>query len=152
MSEALAKARENRSSLREAIDNAEATLAASPGDHVHAWAADVDESLATLGRALEQHIVVTEAPGGLLEDMVAANPSLRERVSQTRDEHEQLRAQLGRIRASLTGRSTDVVAARRHVAELLTELIHHRQRGADLVSDAYGIPSDPEIPPPPRSH
>lgn len=152
MSDALAKARENRSSLREAIDNVEATLAASPGDHVDVWAAHLDESLEMLSQAVEQHIAVTEAPGGLLEDMISANPALRERVGQTREEHNQLRAQLGRIRSSLSGRSTDVVAARRHVAELLTELIHHRQRGADLVSDAYGIPADPEVPPPPRTH
>lgn len=138
-SEPLERARHERAGLRAAIGRVERSLATAARGRVDAWSKELSDELDDLDRALELHIATTEAPDGLLADIVEAAPRLVHRVDQTRDDHTLLREHVARARAALRPDDDAVPAARDRVVELLTALVRHRHLGADLVYEAYNV-------------
>ena len=139
MGNPLEQARVHRAGLRAAIGRVERSLSTPAASRADVWAKEVLAELETLSEALEQHIAITEAPDGLLDDIIEAAPRLAHRVDVTKNDHHHLRDRLRAAVESLTGAEADVANARDRVVELLTALVRHRHMGADLVYEAYNV-------------
>jgi hypothetical protein len=139
MRDHLSEARENRAGLRDAIGNVERAMAAPAGTRFEPWGKELADELDELGDALERHIATTEAPGGLLDEILHEEPRLARRVGLVRDDHQTLRHRLAEARAALPKSADDVAEARDRVVELLEAVVRHRHMGSDLVYDAYNV-------------
>ena len=132
------KARVRRNELHGAMERLEATVAkpAAP----NGWAGAVDASLLELEDALRAHIREVEAPDGLLAEIVDVAPRLVAEVETIKKEHVDLIRSWLRARQSLTGDGgASGPEVRRRIISLLGLLVMHRQRGSDLVYEAYNV-------------
>ena len=139
MTDSLDQARDRRAGLRIAIGQVESALASPAPGRAGAWSEDLRQQLEVLSVALEQHIVTTESPAGLLADIETVAPRLVHRVEVTKRDHGRLRGQLGDVLAALPADDADITAVRDRVVDVLTGLVRHRQAGADLVYEAYNV-------------
>jgi hypothetical protein len=104
------------------------------------WADAVEASMLELEGALGAHIREVEAPYGLLAEIVDAAPRLVPDVETIKQEHLELVASWARARQSLGGKgAASITEVRRRVISLLGRLAIHRQRGSDLVYEAYNV-------------
>jgi hypothetical protein len=132
------RARIRRNELHAAMERLEATVAkpAAP----NGWADAVDASLLELEEALRAHIREVEAPDGLLAEIVDVAPRLVAEVETIKKEHVDLVRSWTRARQSLRGDGVATATeVRRRVISLLGRLAIHRQRGSDLVYEAYNV-------------
>ena len=139
---ALQAAKGQRLSLRRAIDGLEQVLAPAGGDEPEAWPDRLGVALEQLGEVFAVHVQVTEAPGGLYEEILANAPRLANRVKRFRREHadiaEAIQRGIAEARAAST-RPAERGALRDHAVRLLGDLVRHRKRGLDLVYEAYHV-------------
>jgi hypothetical protein len=121
----------------------ERAVAAAASGRVVPWALTLRERLVQLLDAFDHHIQVTEAAGGLLEEVVAAAPRLAKRVAQLTDDHVAIRSSLHNAIAELQQPDSldeaGVALIRELVLDLLRQIAHHRHLGADLVYQAYNV-------------
>jgi hypothetical protein len=132
------RARIRRNELHAAMARLEATVAkpAAP----NGWADAVDTSLMELEDALRAHIREVEGPDGLLAEIVEVAPRLVAEVETIKKEHVDLVRSWTRARQSLRGDGiASATEVRRRVISLLGRLAIHRQRGSDLVYEAYNV-------------
>ena len=138
---ALARARSRRSRLQQAMTESE-TVLAGPSSW-QGWLGEVDASLAELRQALDEHILEVEGPDGLLAEIMESAPRLASEVEILRREHSQLISALDRAkgisRDLAVDRAHDPLCLRRAVTTVLGRLALHRQRGSDLVFEAYSV-------------
>lgn len=140
MSDALEQARERRAGLRAAMGDVERSLASPAAGRTDAWVKTLKEDLHRLSSALNAHIEATEAPDGLLADVVEEAPRLANRVEQARRDHQSLRYRLDSALAALgAGPEPDLHEVRERVVEVLAGIVHHRHLGADLVYEAFNV-------------
>jgi hypothetical protein len=139
MDDHLHEVRERRAGLRAAVGRVEGSLAAPASGRAGQWSKELRAELDDLGDALELHITVTEAPDGLLHDIIESAPRLLHRVERVRSDHLTLRQHLDAARAALPDHDEGVATARDRVVELLTAVVRHRHLGAELVYDAYNV-------------
>ncbi|HSJ28975.1 MAG TPA: hypothetical protein VLB67_12250 [Acidimicrobiia bacterium] len=132
----LGAALQQREPLLSAIQRLEAA-AARPGS-APGWADGVGLAVEAVADALGRHIAATEGKGGLLEEVLEGAPRLTAEVAAIEAEHEDLERAIERVRVSLQ-RPSEVRAIRRRVIRLLGHLVDHRQRGSDLVYEAYSV-------------
>ncbi len=133
--------RRRRAELRESMIAMEHALAApAVGDQAR-WAERVHVALVELSADFREHIDVTEGKEGLYRDVLTSAPRLSEAVRRLTQEHVQIAAQvedlLGRARS--TRSVEDVERVRELGTALLGTLVRHRQRGSDLVYEAYEV-------------
>lgn len=135
-------ARERRHDLREALGELENALAVPAAADPEAWVGNTEKVLLGIRDEFDVHIEVTEGPGGLYEECVDAAPRVAVQIGLLTREHRRLAAaiDLG-IEALRTGDAdlARIDAIRDQLLELMRFLARHRQRGADLVWDAYNI-------------
>ena len=135
------KVRERRHSLSGAMMDLE-TMVSSPSA-AEGWHESVGKALAELRLALDEHIAVTEGDGGLLAEILELAPRFSGEVALINAEHEGLIEALERAILTLEGTveigSDDPDPIRRRVMTVLGRLSLHRQRGADLIYDAYNV-------------
>jgi hypothetical protein len=135
-----------RARLRDLMDRLEAALAEP--SHRAGWATALNELAGELEAELTRHVEETEADDGLFADVMQRAPRLRNAVDRLRTDHPELRTTLAQFADSLREPplDTDRIAAIRELGStLLVDLMAHRQRGADLLYEAYWIdvaPSD----------
>jgi hypothetical protein len=101
------------------------------------WRERVTARLAVLRAQLTEHVVATEGPGGLYAELLAHAPRLDRPVARLATDHQELLAQVDVLADQLGDRSVPPPALRQRAATLLDELSRHRQRGADLVYEAF---------------
>jgi hypothetical protein len=134
---ALEKAKGQRLSLRRAIDDFEDVLAAAPGTEA---AEGLASSLEHLRVVFEVHVEVTEAPGGLYEEILEIAPRLANRIERFKREHHTITAAinsaLDELPADVSPPDRDLHA---RLEQLFTVLSRHRTRGLDLVYEAYSV-------------
>jgi hypothetical protein len=133
--------RRRRAELRESMDALEHALAApAPGDPGR-WAERVHVALVELSADFREHIDVTEGKDGLYRDLLATAPRLAEAVARLTREHVQVRALVEDLldRTRTTRSPEDVDGVRELGTALLGTLVRHRQRGSDLVYEAYEL-------------
>jgi HAMP domain-containing protein len=112
------------------LERALAAAAGAPG-----WVDAVCERLAELSQALVHHMLAVEAPDGILAEIVETAPRLANSVQVMRDDHGRLAA---RIEKLMTEAATAPVAEFRvDATDLVHEMMLHRQRGSDLVYEAF---------------
>jgi hypothetical protein len=139
---ALEAAKGQRLSLRRAIAALEEALAA-PDDPDGLGGPDALP--ARLGPVLERlfavHVEVTEAPGGLYQEVLENAPRLANRVTRFRREHAELTAGIDQAvaEASAATDPASVQALRDHAVRLFADLVRHRKRGLDMVYEAYHV-------------
>ena len=105
------------------------------------WLGRVYESLDDLLEALQAHIDEVEGPDGLLAQIIDEEPRLSAETDEFRREHVELLEACERTRKAILGARlvADGARVRRTVTSLLGRLTAHRQRGSDLVYDAYNV-------------
>jgi hypothetical protein len=128
-------ARRHRAALLREIHLFEHAIA-SPGGGP-GWSERVSTRLRALRSAFAEHIVVTEGEDGLYAELLEHAPRLHRRVQVLIREHAAIAVSMSALqrRADLPGSRVDEL--RRCGGEVLRALSRHRQRGADLVYDAY---------------
>jgi hypothetical protein len=141
---ALEAAKGQRLSLRRAIAGLEEALAA-PDDPdglggQDALPARLDPVLERLAEVFAVHVEVTEAPGGLYQEILENAPRLANRVTRFRREHAEITAGIGQAIAETSAADpASVRAVRDHTVRLFADLVRHRKRGLDLVYEAYHV-------------
>lgn len=130
--------RRQRAELRESMSALELALAGPAPSNPERWTERVHVALVEMSADLREHIDVTEGPAGLYVDVLATAPRLAGAVSHLTREHTQLSDLvddlLTRVR---TPDGTDAERVRELGTTLLGLLVRHRQRGSDLVYEAY---------------
>lgn len=142
--DALAGIREQRADLHSDLVKLEAALAAAMPGRVHDWALRVHDALVDIAATFERHIAVTQGPGGLFDDVTRVSPRLRNGVDGLQSEHREIRQaladQLEAVRAlHRNSAEAEAAALRDQLSALLSQLTRHRQRGSDLVYEAYAV-------------
>ena len=131
--------RARRAELRESMAALEQALAGAGPGRVEAWATRVHVALVELSADLRAHAHLSEAPGGLYEDVVTAAPRLAGRVRRLVREHGEMLRLVEDLIARCSGPLDDeaVSAVRSRGTTLLGRLVRHRQASADLLYEAY---------------
>jgi hypothetical protein len=142
---ALDDVRLRRAGLKAALSNLELALAA-PAPHRTTWVMRVRESLRAVHEVWTRHIVETEAPGAFLDELVAEAPRLATPAARLRREHNDILQMITRVEKRLELPPADddsygcwVDEVRTELNALLVALVKHRQRGSDLVYEAYDV-------------
>jgi hypothetical protein len=135
----LAELRKRRAELRESMTAVEQALASPSrigGTH---WAERVRAALVELDGDLRDHIAITEGPEGLYRELEQHAPRLIGPVDALTREHGEVTRRLEEllIAVEVADDAPDAGRVRRLGTELLGVLMSHRQRGADLVFEAY---------------
>ncbi len=131
--------RMRRAELFESMAALEQALAERAAGRLAEWTEWVNVALVALAADIRAHVAITEGAGGLHGDVVITAPRLARAVERLVAEH-----------AVITDLVTDLSARARTITrlqqvdeicglgdDLLTRLRKHRQRGADLVFEAY---------------
>jgi len=130
-----AAARRHRAELLHTITRFERALAV-PDDDVD-WRREVDDLLRGLREAFDEHVAVTEGPDGLYGELVDHAPRLARGIECLQREHAALLASMDGLHGRVRRPDPTIEQIRGWACALLEELWSHRQRGADLVYEAY---------------
>jgi len=136
----LEELRRRRVDLRESMGVLEQALAAPAPGRPGAWAAHVHGALEELSADFREHIEITEGPSGLYRGLLTTAPRLSNAVARLAREHTQIHDLVDDL-LDRTSRPDvgDVDSLRDLGMALLTSLVRHRQRGSDLVYEAYTV-------------
>jgi hypothetical protein len=136
----LAEVGKRRAGLRRTMtaveEAASAALAGRPGE----WRAKLAPYVDDLQAAWASHVGGTEGPDGLWEQIRTDAPRLNGQLARLGREHRTLTAEVEALRQDLADAGQDephLASARERVTSLLVQLTRHRQRGADLIYEAY---------------
>ena len=137
----LEELRRRRAELRESMTALEQALAAPATADPGRWAVRVHVALVELSADLRLHVNVTEGEGGLYHELRDAAPRLTSAVDVLTDEHAKLRQTLDELMMLLDGpyAVSDAAAIRYGATNLLGMFARHRQKGADLVYEAFSV-------------
>lgn len=141
VSPALDEARVNRATVRRASVDLERALAAPARAEPAHWGAEVGTATAAMSEAFTRHVRATEAPNGLLSEMVELSPRLAHSAELLRKDHQLIAAQIDRLAAA----AADVVASvrvdeiRGQALDLLRHISEHRHLGVEIVHEAYCV-------------
>ena len=141
---ALSEARARRATLHDALVHLEMAISSPAAGRIEEWASGVVKELTGVRDAFDQHVLVTEKPGGLYEEIITRAPRLDGTVTRLRHEHPtistQIAAMLDRIAGvQIGGEEWPLDTARDDLQRFIGTVIRHRQRGADLVWEAYNV-------------
>lgn len=132
-------ARRLRTELLGGIQRLEHAIDAPVGDP--AWRPGMTRAVEQLRAAFTEHVDVTEGPGGLYAGLLEHAPRLARGVNALVGEHQAVLSALNALEDRLDRAAVDfdgtVEEVRRQAAQVLREVWQHRQRGADLVYEAY---------------
>lgn len=131
MPEDLGRVRAQREGVRRSMERLELALTA-PADA--RWWDAFRDALEGLRDAFDRHVRLTEAEGGLLDEVVHEAPRLAHARDVLLDEHVDITKALEAL-ASVD----DVDAARSGAIAVLGSLVRHRHKGADLLYEAYSV-------------
>ena len=131
--------RERRQSLRSAMGSFESALAAPAAGRIPEWTAGLLAALQQLDARLVEHVAATAGPTGFHRELIAASPRLYHPVSLLVAEHHEISELLDQLRRATNCAGTDgqVSSIREQGTRTLALLAKHRQRGADLIYEAY---------------
>jgi chromosome segregation ATPase len=130
----LADVRRRRSELRRSMARLEQAIAAParPG-----WSANVAEAVAELADDMVEHIAATESADGAYEQILKDAPRLAGAIRRLTEEHGHLTVAIRHLAGACGAAEPDVGRIREEATALLAQLTHHRQRGSDLLYEAY---------------
>lgn len=126
-------ARRQRAALLAMIQRVESALAAPAAEP--GWRGSVMTRLAALREAFADHVAVTEGIDGLYAELLGHAPRLAHGVDGLVRDHGRLRHAMDAVWVRAPGARPQEL--RLWAGDLLRDLYRHRQRGADLVYEAY---------------
>jgi hypothetical protein len=127
---------QRRAELLGGIQRLERAIDAPPGDP--SWRPGISRAVAVLRKAFAEHVTDTEGPSGLYSGLLEHAPRLARGVSDLVDDHRTVQEALDDLDERLdVAWDADVESVRYQAAQVLREVYEHRQRGADLVYEAY---------------
>jgi hypothetical protein len=130
--------RRRRAELRESMVALELALAGPAPRGQARWTERVHVALMELLSDLREHIDATEGRDGVYVDVLAGAPRLSGAVSRLTREHAQIRDLLEELLdRTIRPENVDVEEVRGLGTSLLGLLVRHRQRGSDLVYEAF---------------
>jgi len=137
----LESVRRHRAELRESMSALETALATPAVGGRARWGQRVHVALVELTGDFREHIAITEGPDGLYRDLLKTSPRLSDAVGALAREHAQITGQADDLLARLTTPdvTADIDSVRDLGTALLGRLVRHRQRGSDLVFEAYEV-------------
>jgi hypothetical protein len=105
------------------------------------WGRRVRAALTEFAHDIGEHVAVTESAGGLYPEMTASAPRLASGIAAQLEDHRFFVAEVERLlQARDDGISrADLGAHRDEITALLARLVKHRQRGSDLIYEAYEV-------------
>jgi hypothetical protein len=135
----VAALRRHRAELLESLRAVEHALAAPAVGDVAAWGQRVSVALTELEADFREHVQLTEGADGLYRSLLEVAPRLSNVVRTLTSDHTRIRTAIGQLVATTGGpvATTDVARLRQAGNTLIARLSRHRQRGADLVFEAY---------------
>ena len=138
--------------LTQLMNSLQRVVAVAPTDP--RWRTEIGERLSILRRAFAEHVGLTEGPDGLYCQLLREAPRLASGVDGLVREHKALLRAMEGLHAQVATAQADQAAGgggridepaagcpeeiRGWASDILRELYEHRQRGADLVYEAYG--------------
>jgi hypothetical protein len=131
--------RRRRAELLESLKLVEEALAAAAIGRSAVWGERVNGAVDQLARDFAVHIDVTEGPDGLHQTILSGDLRLANAVQALTNEHAVIRGAIADL-CTATGAAvagTDVSEIREQANLLMGRIIRHRQRGADLVYEAF---------------
>ena len=139
LEEHLREVRAHRGALGESMRALEDALALPIGLEV--WGRRVRAALTELAHDVETHIGLTESDGGLYASLSQVAPRLSAGIAAQLEDHRVLAAEVARLlQARDDGISrADLAVHREQLTALLGLLVTHRQRGSDLIYEAYAV-------------
>ena len=143
---ALEAARRRRQTLHDALVHLEQAISSPAAGRIPNWSGTVTKEMVSLRDAFDQHVIVTEKPGGLYEEIMERAPRLAGKLRRLQDEHPSVTQRIGVALARLEGGEVGeegapwpLDRARDDLQRLLGSIVRHRQAGADLVWEAYNV-------------
>jgi hypothetical protein len=141
---ALSEARARRATLHDALVHLELAISSPASGRIGEWSSLVKKDLTSVRDAFDQHIIVTEKPGGLYEEIIMRAPRLDGTVQRLKGEHpdisEKIKQQIERMESvPVGGDEWPLDTARDDLQRFIGTVIRHRQKGADLVWEAYNV-------------
>ena len=141
---ALGEARKRRQTLHDAIVQLEMAISSPAAGRMDDWRGQVTKDMVGVRDAFDQHIIVTEKPGGLYEEIMERAPRLAGTVKRLQDEHPAIEASIAKLLARLEAGEVNsdtwpLDRARDDLQRLIGAVVRHRQKGADLVWEAYNV-------------
>ncbi len=141
---ALGEARKRRQTLHDAIVQLEMAISSPAAGRAPEWATQVTKAVVGVRDAFEQHVIVTEKPGGLYEEIIQRAPRLSGTVKRLQDEHPTITESVAALVERLDAGDVESDAwppdnARNDLQRLIGAVVRHRQKGADLVWEAYNV-------------
>jgi hypothetical protein len=133
--------RRHRAELRESMSALENALAAPAIAGQARWVQRVQVALVKLSGDFGEHVDMTEGPAGLYRDLLKTSPRLSDAVASLTREHALITRQVDDLisRVATQDVTEDVDRVRDLGTALLGRLVRHRQRGSDLVFEAYEV-------------
>jgi hypothetical protein len=135
----LSELRRHRAELRESMSALEDALAAPATTDQSRWAQRVQAALVEVAGDFRAHVEITEGPHGMYRELLTTSPRLSGTVERLTREHLLISGQIDKLLARVA--DPDAVAGvdgvRGPGTTLLGRLVRHRQRGSDLVFEAY---------------
>ena len=131
--------RAHRAELLESMRALELALAMPATGRENVWAERVTVALVEIESDFAEHVNLTEGPEGLYRALLETAPHLANSVSRLTAEHAQIKNSVEQLLA-LEGKPVvdgEVEGIREGATAFLGKLSRHRQRGADLVYEAY---------------
>jgi len=101
------------------------------------WVDRTLHRLQVVGEAFAAHVEAAEGADGIYADAVRTDGRLGFRAMRLCREHIALESRLASITALVRSPGVEPMAIRHPIDVLLNELRKHRQRGADLIFEAY---------------
>lgn len=128
-----------RAELRETLNLLEAALAAPARGREIVWGEATHAALVMIADDFGAHVEVTEGPGGLHQAILAGDLRLANAVEALTAEHGQIAEEVASLVADSQAPVTpeDVDDLRERATRMLGHIVRHRQRGADLIYEAY---------------
>lgn len=99
----------------------------------------VARALGELADCWSRHVTDTEAPDGLLNQILTDAPRLATTVERFRREHPAITARIVATADRLADRTADRADVEQHVTGLLTAIERHRRGGGELIHQAYNL-------------
>ncbi len=131
--------RRRRAELRETLDAVERALASPGSDRAVVWGEHVHETVDRLATEFALHVEVTEGPDGLHETILDGDLRLANQVGALVAEHNTIADDIAALAAASEApvAPSDVAGLREQGTTVLGRIVRHRQRGADLIYEAY---------------
>jgi hypothetical protein len=141
---ALGEARKKRRTLHDALVRLEMAISSPASGRIPEWATQVTKDLVGVRDAFHQHIEVTERSGGLYQEIMDRAPRLTNTIERLREEHPAIQTTITTTLARVEGGEIGsdgwpLEKARDDLQRLIGGVVRHRQKGADLVWEAYNV-------------